>query len=89
MAPSATQLQEIAQVDLASIKLKALSHREPLKSNGTLDKYISIDVTPVIGTEYPKVDLVKLINAPNADELLRDLAIKSMSCQPEYRNRTH
>jgi hypothetical protein len=50
---------------------------KPIKSNGSLDEFESIDLTPVIGTEYPKVQLVDLIKAPNADQLLRDLAIKS------------
>jgi hypothetical protein len=78
MAPSAVEIEQQASVaDLANLKLKASSFREPLKSTGTLDKYTSIDITPVIGTEYPQVNLVELINAPNADELLRDLAIKS------------
>ena len=82
MAPSAVQQQqteEASVADLANLKLKASSFKEPLKSTGSLDKYTSIDITPVIGTEYPQVNLVELVNAPNADELLRDLAIKSMS----------
>ena len=82
MAPSAVQQTSEASVaELANLKLKASfssSFKEPLKSTGSLDKYTSIDITPVIGTEYPDVNLVELINAPNADELLRDLAIKSM-----------
>jgi hypothetical protein len=54
--------------------------RSPLKYSGSLDKYESIDPTPAIGTEYPTANLVEWLNAPNADELLRDLAIKSMLC---------
>jgi hypothetical protein len=76
MAPSATKVKQTTQVDLANLKLKASSKKEPLKSTGSLDKYASIDITPVIGTEYPEVNLVDLINASNADDLLRDLAIK-------------
>ncbi|KIV98595.1 uncharacterized protein PV09_09613 [Verruconis gallopava] len=48
----------------------------PLKYSGSLDAYESIDITPVIGTEYPTANLVDFINSPNADTLLRDLAIK-------------
>ncbi|KAF2664690.1 TfdA family taurine catabolism dioxygenase TauD [Microthyrium microscopicum] len=60
-----------------SIKAKTIeAAREPLKYSGSLDQYKSIDLTPVIGTEYPETNLVDLINAPNADDLLRDLAIK-------------
>lgn len=53
------------------------SSKQPLKYGGSLDHFESTDVTPVIGTEYPTANLIDLINAPNADELLRDLAIKS------------
>ena len=52
---------------------------EPLKSSGSLDAFESIDVTPIIGTEFPKANLAEWIAAPNADALLRDLAIKSTS----------
>ncbi|KAK3074043.1 hypothetical protein LTR53_003822, partial [Teratosphaeriaceae sp. CCFEE 6253] len=50
--------------------------RQPLKLSGALDKFEHEDVTPVIGREYPHVDIVNdLLKADNADELLRDLAI--------------
>lgn len=52
---------------------------EPLSVSGALDKFQFEEATPVIGREYPTVNIVDdLINAPNADELLRDLAITSM-----------
>lgn len=54
-------------------------HREPLKLSGALDKYESFDVTPVIGREFVNVDLAELLNAPNSDELIRDLAITGLS----------
>jgi hypothetical protein len=34
-------------------------------------------VTPTVGTEFPEANLVEMLNAPNSDELLRDLAITS------------
>lgn len=43
-----------------------------------LDQYESFDVTPTIGREYPKLNLKELLEAPNSDELIRDLAITSM-----------
>ncbi|GAB1318573.1 Alpha-ketoglutarate-dependent sulfonate dioxygenase [Madurella fahalii] len=49
--------------------------REPLKLSGALDSYNSFDVTPAIGREFPSVNLVEWLNAPNSDELLKDLAI--------------
>lgn len=73
MAPSAVQQETIVPVTAT----KSQSFPVPLKSSKSLDQYESIDITPVIGTEYPNVKLIDLINAPNADELLRDLAIKS------------
>jgi hypothetical protein len=70
MAPSATEV-------IVPIITKKQGHREPLKSSGSLKKFESIDITPIIGTEYPTANLVEWINSPNADDLLRDLAIQS------------
>ncbi|KAF5023624.1 hypothetical protein F66182_4326 [Fusarium sp. NRRL 66182] len=47
----------------------------PLKLSGALDDYEQFDVTPAIGREFPKANIVDWLNAPNADELIRDLAI--------------
>ncbi|KAK3361211.1 hypothetical protein B0T24DRAFT_117903 [Lasiosphaeria ovina] len=49
--------------------------RTPLVLSGATDSYESFDVTPVIGREYPKAKLVEWLDAPNSDELIRDLAI--------------
>ncbi|KAJ9142918.1 Taurine catabolism dioxygenase [Pleurostoma richardsiae] len=49
--------------------------REPLKLSGALNSYESFDVTPAIGREFPAANLVEWLNAPNSDELLRDLAV--------------
>lgn len=46
--------------------------REPLKYSGTLDEYKSFDVTPVIGREFPEIQLTDILND---DAKLRDLAI--------------
>ena len=72
MAPSAVDV-EIPTVTKGSV-------REPLKLSGVLDSYESFDVTPVIGREFPTANLVEWLEAPNSDELLRDLAITSQSC---------
>jgi hypothetical protein len=53
--------------------------REPLKLNGALDQYKSFDVTPIIGREFVDVNLKEWLEAPNSDELIRDLAITSTS----------
>ena len=57
------------------IEEASLTNKEPLKLSGVLDQFKSFDVTPVIGTEYPDVDLAEWLKAPNSDELIRDLAI--------------
>lgn len=50
-----------------------------LRKTGTLDTAHHFEeVTPTIGREYPKTNIVNdLLHASNADELLRDLAITS------------
>lgn len=51
----------------------------PLRSNGALEKFDSEDTTPTIGREFFNVNIVdELLNAPNSDELIQDLAITSM-----------
>ena len=50
---------------------------KPLKLSGALDKFKSFDVTPVIGREFPDLNLVALMESPESDALLRDLAITS------------
>ncbi|KAH6685795.1 alpha-ketoglutarate-dependent taurine dioxygenase [Plectosphaerella plurivora] len=53
----------------------ATPRREPLKLSGALDAYEQFDATPIIGREFPKANLVEWLEAPNSDELIRDLAI--------------
>ena len=50
---------------------------QPLKLSGALDQFESFRVTPCIGTEYPKANLVEWLRAPNSDELIRELAVTS------------
>lgn len=54
----------------------------PLQLTGALNKYKSFDVTPVIGREFPEASLKEWLEAPNADELLKELAITSKSKRP-------
>ena len=74
MAPSIIET-ETAHSEPQTQKLKVA---RPLEPTGALDKFESFEVTPIIGTEFPNVQVVDLLNAPNADDLLRDLAITSM-----------
>lgn len=51
---------------------------KPLELAGVLEKFHHVDTTPAIGREFPSLDLVTdVLNAPNADELIRDLGITS------------
>ncbi len=69
MAPSALENEPLPTTKV--------QRREPLKQSGALDAHKHFDVTPTIGREFPNANLVDWLNAPNADELLRDLAITS------------
>ena len=54
----------------------------PLKLSGALEKFSYEDATPAIGREFLDVNIVDdLLNASNADELIRDLAITGKPCQ--------
>lgn len=72
MSPSAIQPNE-------ELSIRTSSERKPQQETGVLKQYKHFDVTPVIGREYPEANLVDWLNASNSDELLRDLAITSMS----------
>ena len=55
-------------------------NNKPLAPSGCLNKFKYEDTTPEIGREFLNVNIVDdLWNAPNADELLRELAITSES----------
>lgn len=56
---------------------RLVGHKEPLKASGALDQFEHFEVTPAIGREYVNVNLAELLHAPNADDLIRDLAITS------------
>lgn len=50
--------------------------RDPLRYSGSLDEYQNSDVTPVIGREFPTLELTDILDD---DRKLRDLAIIGMS----------
>ena len=73
MAPAAVSTET-----LPSLPGKAKSYPKPLKSSGSLAEFEWEDVTPVIGREFPTINLVNdILHAANSDELVRDLAIES------------
>ena len=49
--------------------------REPLKRGSSIDHLEYVDVSPIIGREYSTAKIKDMLNAPNAEEQLRDLAI--------------
>ncbi len=62
-------------------------HQKPLELSGALDKFSYEDTTPEIGREFINVNIVDdLVNAQNADEVLRDLAITSRFDPPSRKN---
>ncbi|KAF2732384.1 taurine catabolism dioxygenase [Polyplosphaeria fusca] len=48
---------------------------EPIKYSGSLDSYEYFEITPIIGREYPKVRVTEVLNAPNAEQQIRDFAV--------------
>lgn len=48
---------------------------EPLKNSGSIDHLEYIDVTPIIGREYPYAKIKDILKADNSEQQLRDLAI--------------
>lgn len=70
----------------SSERTQSLYHTQgPIKPTGILDQYEHFDLTPVIGREFPDANLVDWINSPNADELLKELAVTSTYC-PSIQN---
>lgn len=49
--------------------------REPLKNSGSIDHLEYVDVTPIIGREYPTAKVKDILHAENSEQQLRDLAI--------------
>lgn len=49
----------------------------PLTLGNSIDHWKYEDLTRTLGRVYNGIDLAEVLNAPNADELLRDLAITS------------
>lgn len=77
MAPSAAASRAETTVPVTSAKTEATLLKPWLKNSGVLDEYESFDVTPAIGREYPHADLVSWLQAPNSDELIKELALTS------------
>jgi len=51
---------------------------QPMRQSGSLDKFEKFELTPILGTEFRRVDLTEWLTSPDSDRLLQDLAILSM-----------
>lgn len=87
MAPSATETHNGHDRTHAPQNVQSVNTlKAPLTSNRALDNYSKIELTPGIGTEFPTANLVDIMNAPNSDELLTELAYISMLRLPILHN---
>lgn len=57
---------------MGSLSLK----NSPLQKGNSIDHLEYVDVTPIIGREYPTASLKEMLQAPNAEEQLRDLVCR-------------
>jgi hypothetical protein len=81
MAPSAAEVEaQTTDIPVHPGKQAASATRTKpwIKATGVLDQHEHIELTPIIGREYPHVNLVSLLQAPNSEELLRELSLISM-----------
>jgi alpha-ketoglutarate-dependent taurine dioxygenase len=63
-------------IPYTTTEAKSTTHQTQwLKPTGVLEQYDSFDVTPIIGREFPNASLKEWLEAPNSDELLKDLAV--------------
>ena len=68
------------ELETLSVPLNSVeAPKRALSLSGALVNYESFDITPVIGKEFPKANVVEWMKDPKSDELLRDLAITSRS----------
>ena len=73
----ATTTETTLSTAITGEHLEQATHKEPLKPSGALDSIEHFDVTPTIGREFPGASLKEWLEAPNSDELLKELAITS------------
>jgi hypothetical protein len=88
MAPTIVQ-NASTPFETSSLKVKtATATRSPLKNSGSLNQFKHFDVTTAVGREFPDVQLSDLVNASNADTLLRDLAITGIPPPRQQANKS-
>lgn len=80
MAPGIISDGSAQNEDVAIRSKGQISYPKPLQLTGALDGFRYEETTPAIGREYTSVNIVDdILNAENADDKLRDLAITSTS----------
>ncbi|KAJ3044836.1 hypothetical protein HDV00_000713 [Rhizophlyctis rosea] len=73
---TATVTQTALQEGVLKLNPEQPLQRQPLQYKGLLDDKGRVDLTPIIGTQFPKeVQASAILKAENSDELLRDLAV--------------
>ncbi|KAI2629957.1 taurine catabolism dioxygenase [Hypoxylon sp. NC1633] len=75
LLPKEPETYAVGATPLKGAPKLEINHKEPLELSGALDQFQQFEVTPNIGREFVDVDLAAWIQAPNSDELIRDLAI--------------
>ncbi|KAH8885950.1 taurine dioxygenase family protein [Thozetella sp. PMI_491] len=76
MAPGRISEVPAETLPLHSKETVKSAYPQPLRLSGALEKFKYEESTPAIGREFFDVNIVDdLLNAPDADDLLRDLAI--------------
>ena len=85
MSPSATETETQPTTTIVQGLKNGLAAkpsgliREPMRTSGLLDTHKFFECTPIIGREYPDVQLADLMNSDKAEQYLRDLAITGSS----------
>ncbi|CAO2658856.1 Nn.00g065790.m01.CDS01 [Neocucurbitaria sp. VM-36] len=76
--PSAIDFKNNTVLDGATrnkIPTSCSSCPTPLVYSGSLDHFPFFEITPIIGREYPTLNVTKILQSDNAEEQIRDLAI--------------
>lgn len=78
--PSADPITEAVSSTIVGGHEKARRQStKPLVYSGSLDSFKQNDFTPSIGREIPGLQIEKILTSPDADTLIRDLAITGES----------
>lgn len=95
MAPSAVEVYPTTRIHDLKVKAQEVVSqattpakliKPAMQLAGALDKFESFDITPVIGKEFPTANLTEWLESPNADELIRDLAVTGKLILSIYRH---